>query len=436
MSSMIGNQTETTGNPNTTPVPAIATQAMEGNDPFGLRRFSLKRYTVRHLVYMFITLVVLAVATVRIAWSGELLTLILASISLAGVGLIFMLSLRATIRRVVVEQWIRLLGMGDFDYTIKPRGKSEVDKMLIALEAVRLKAVEAIQLDRVRTLSEELQLKNTELERTLDELQRTQDRIIIQRKLAELGELTAGFAHEIRNPLQFIHNFAGVSQGIALELHEMLGQTNELNKEDAQDLASDLAQNMERVVHHSDRANGIVSGILTLDRGTGGGFQATDLNRLVVQHVHAAHRSVQAQEIDFTDMEIVMDLGEDVKDITAIPGDFARVVANLTINACQAMAIKAREMDGAGYTPQLRVLTSRNDSGVTMIIRDNGTGITDDAKDKMFNPFYTTRDTGKHIGLGLTMAFDIVRVHSGYMEVETELGEYTEVRVLLPDGQE
>ena len=147
--------------------PKVRTVAapLEGNDPFGMRRFSLRRYTVRHLLYMLITLVVLSVVTARLAGSGDWLTLSLSATGLALMGLIFVLSFRATVKRIVVEQWIRRLGMGDFEYRIEPRRKTEVDKMLVALEAVRQEALKAMQLDLVRTLSEELQFKNDELER-------------------------------------------------------------------------------------------------------------------------------------------------------------------------------------------------------------------------------------------------------------------------------
>ena len=177
--------------------------------------------------------------------------------------------MRASIRTVQGEIWIRRMGMGDLEYRVEPTGNDEITKALEALETLRQSSLRAMQLDQVRLLSQELREKNAELESTLEKLRSTQDRIISQQKLAELGELSAGVAHEIRNPLQFIKNFTISSELLISELKTLLEQPDGLNEEEARDLIRDISENLERVTHHSDRANGIVSGMLTLDRLTG-----------------------------------------------------------------------------------------------------------------------------------------------------------------------
>ena len=245
----------------------------EANDPFGMSKYSIRRYSVQHILLLFSVLCLLAAINVQSVLSGHVALTVTAAIALflalAMTGLVVIVGLRT----VAIEVWIRRLGMGDFEYRVEPWGQDEVSKTCLALETLRLNSIRAMQLDTVRRLSDELHEKNEELERTLEELHHSQDQIISQQKLAELGELSSGVAHEMRNPLQFIRNFAVLSEDIAVELKEMIESPGEIDREEAEELIEVLADNMERVVHNSDRANGIVSAMLTLDRGTGGGFQ-------------------------------------------------------------------------------------------------------------------------------------------------------------------
>ena len=318
--------------------------------------------------------------------------------------------MRASIRTVQGEIWIRRMGMGDLEYRVEPTGNDEITKALEALETLRQSSLRAMQLDQVRLLSQELREKNAELESTLEKLRSTQDRIISQQKLAELGELSAGVAHEIRNPLQFIKNFTISSELLISELKTLLEQPDGLNEEEARDLIRDISENLERVTHHSDRANGIVSGMLTLDRGTGGGFRPVDLNRLVTEQTDLAHGAVQAQEPGFS-TRVNIEKDPDLGEVTLVPEDIARVIVNLVTNACQAMAEKA---PGAceNYMPELLVRTSGTGDGVTITVLDNGPGVTPEIARRMFIPFFTTRDTALNTGLGLSLAHDIAREHA------------------------
>ena len=206
------------------------------------------------------------------------------------------------------------------------------------------------------------------------------------------------------------------------------------DREEAEELVKDLVDNMDRVVHHSDRANGIVSAMLMLDRGTGGGFRPVDLNSLVIEQTNLAHRSVQAQDPGFS-AEIDLRLEDSMEEVVAVPEDIARVVANIVTNACQAMADKANN-HGKDYIPELSVGTSITDEAVVVTVRDNGVGMTPETMERMFNPFFTTKEGGRNTGLGLSLAFDVIREHGGNIEAESELGLYTEMKVVFPKQSE
>lgn len=282
----------------------------------------------------------------------------------------------------------------------------------------------------MRRLSEELREANEELEQALVELRQSQDRIISQQKLAELGELSSGMAHEMRNPLQFVLNFTSASIDVAAELDEMLARLDAADPEEADELITDLKENLDRVLHHGGRANSTVSAMMLLDRGTGGGFRAVDLNELLTEQTNLAHQSVKAYEPGFS-AEVSMELDAALEDVVAVPEDVARVIAHLVTNACQAMVERAR-LEGNEYRPRLTVATAAGDDEVTMRFRDNGEGMTPETMEKMFSPFFTTRTTERNTGLGLSLVHDVVRAHGGDITAESEPGDYTEITVTLP----
>ena len=196
----------------------------ESNDPFGMSKYSIRRYSVQHFLLMFSVLCLTAAINVQAVLIGHAVLIILAATAmvaaLAMAGLIVLIGVRS----VAIEIWIRRLGMGDFEYRVEPWGQDEISKTCLALETLRQNSIRAMRLDTVQRLSDELREKNDELEQALAGLRQSQDRIISQQKLAELGELSSGVAHEMRNPLQFIRNFASASKDIAAELEEMLEQ--------------------------------------------------------------------------------------------------------------------------------------------------------------------------------------------------------------------
>ena len=409
-----------------------ADQSPDSNDPFGVSKFSPRRNTVQIILCLALIIGLLAWTTIHAARTGSPTTTLIPAAALAAALVMIIILVRVSIRTVQGEIWIRRMGMGDLEYRVEPTGNDEITKALEALETLRQSSLRAIQLDQVRLLSQELQEKNVELESALETLRKTQDRIISQQKLAELGELSAGVAHEMRNPLQFIKNFSISSNLLIRELEPLLEQPDEASREEARELIQEISGNLERVNHHSERANGIVSGMLTLDRGSGRGFRPVNLNQLAAEQTNRAHQAVQVHEPGFS-AQVTMEADPDLGEITLVPEDVARVIANLVTNACQAMAEKARGA-GGNYTPELLVRTSGTGDGVTITVRDNGPGVTPEIERKMFNPFFTTRDTGRNTGLGLSLAHDIAREHGGDIEVRSEPGEYTEMRVFLPDG--
>lgn len=399
-----------------------------------MSKFSIRRYSVQHVLLLFSVLGLLAALNVFAILKGESLLTILAGTTLILALVMAGLVLFVGARTVAIELWIRRLGMGDFDYRIEPWGNDEVSKACEALETLRQSSIRAMQLDRVQQLSDELRDKNDELEIALADLRRSQDQIISQQKLAELGELSSGVAHEMRNPLQFIRNFADASKDIAEELREVFEKPDRLYESEAEELVNDLSDNMERVLHHSNRANGIVSAMLMLDRGSGGGFRAVDLNQLVTEQTNLAYRAVRVQDSDFV-AEIAMKLDATLEEVVLVPEDVARVIANLVSNACHAMLLKSRQA-GEEYEPKLNVATAGTESGVTILVGDNGSGMTREVREKMFNPFFTTKEGVRNTGLGLSLAYDVVREHGGDIEVDSEPGKHTSMTVILPKRTE
>ena len=278
----------------------VLNESSAGNDPFGMSRFSIRRYSVQHLLLIGLTIGLLVSLTVVAYRHGYVPLTALSAATLAVVLVKTTLVIWVGIRTVAVEIWIRRLGMGDLEYRIEPRGNDEVTKACQALEALRQNSIRAMQLDLVTQLSAELKERNGELEQALADLRESQDRIISQQKLAELGELASGVAHEMRNPLQFVRNFTSLSQELAVELRELLEQPGEVYRQQAEGLIEDLTGNLERVEHHSGRLNSIASAMMIYDRGTGGGFRPVRLNQLIGEQTNLGYRAIRVYEPDFS----------------------------------------------------------------------------------------------------------------------------------------
>ena len=369
--------------------------------------------------------------------TGRSLLIGLNAVSIVGAIMIAWLFVgRVLLRRLArLSERMRAMARGDLEGEVDIGGHDEVADMAAALEVFRRHALEVQRLNLVEKLANELREKNEELESTLTQLHRAQDQIVVREKLAALGELTAGVAHEIKNPLNFVKNFSEASQELVAELNEELADDAEGMDTEQQSLVreicDDLTENMTRIRHHGERADRIVRDMLKMgsDRGE---KQPTDINGLLEEHARLAFHSARAADPDFQ-LEIEEDLDPAVGQVEVIPQDLGRVFLNMVGNACHATDARRRNEDAdAGYNPKLRIVTKRFETRVEITIRDNGTGIPPDVIDKIFNPFFTTKPTDQGTGLGLALSNDIVRQHGGEIRVDSEPGSHTEMVVVIP----
>ncbi|OUJ76381.1 hypothetical protein BXP70_03285 [Hymenobacter crusticola] len=268
------------------------------------------------------------------------------------------------------------------------------------------------------------------LDRALMELKTTQSQLIQKEKMASLGELTAGIAHEIQNPLNFVNNFAEVSTELIDELEEARQQP-ERDAELEQDLLTDIRENLHKINHHGRRADAIVRGMLAHSNHGTGTKQPTKLNVLTEEYLRLAYQGVRAKDKSFV-CDLQTDFSEKLDKIPVVPQDIGRVLVNLFSNAFYAMQQRSQQ-EGNGYQPQVSVQTRQEADHVEIRVRDNGTGIPEPVRTKIFQPFFTTKPTGQGTGLGLSLSYDIVtKGHGGQLLVESELGRYTEFVVQLP----
>ena len=398
--------------------------------------YSLRRKSVQVILAMALILIVNVTLLVQTIATGDRALVVLASICLALFVFTFHRLVRTGLRSVALEIWNRHMGEGNLDYRVELAGNDEVNEAADALERLRQRSIEAQHLDLVRELSDDLQQKNDELQRVLLELQQTQDQIILRQKLVELGELTAGVAHEIRNPLNFMKNFSEASEELVAELREAIehhvGDLEDDERGLIVGITDELAENMLRMRTHGERANRIVRDMVMIGRG-GGKPQPVDINNLLNDRAMIAYHSALALYEDF-ELDINSDCDASVGEMKVVPEDMGRVFLNLVGNACSALDEKRRivEEDDGFYKPTLWLRTERTGEGVVIRIRDNGTGIPADSMDKIFNPFYTTKPSGTGVGLGLSLSSDVVRRYGGSITVQSEPGKFTEMTVRLP----
>ncbi|MBX9945535.1 MAG: GAF domain-containing protein [Reyranella sp.] len=275
----------------------------------------------------------------------------------------------------------------------------------------------------------------TELRDSLEDLKAAQANLIQSEKMASLGQLTAGIAHEIKNPLNFVNNFAGLSVELLAEIREVaapaFAQLDEAKRAEVDETMALITGNLEKIAEHGKRADGIVKSMLSHSRGGTGEWQAVDINALVEEALNLAFHGARAQDKNFN-ISLERDLTPASKPIEVVPQDVTRVFLNLFGNGFYA-ANKRRLAGTAGFKPLLRVSTRDLGEVFEIKVRDNGTGIPDEVRAKLFQPFFTTKPTGEGTGLGLSISYDIVtQQHGGTIEVESEVGSFTEFTVRLP----
>jgi signal transduction histidine kinase len=321
-----------------------------------------------------------------------------------------------------IQSVVRCIEMGAEDYLPKP------------FDPILLRARIGASLEKKRLRDRERR-KTAELESALQQLKETQEQLVVQEKMASLGALTAGVAHEIKNPLNFVTNFAILSRDLMKELLEILAPLREsMRTEDSEYLdgvINDLSGNLDRIRDHAKRADSIVRGMLAHSRGGAAQRETVDLNALVAEAVNLAYHGLRAQDAAFN---ITLEAAYDatMPPIQVVPQDLSRVILNIANNGCYA-AHQRKLIAHDAYRPTLSVSTTHTPTAIEVRIRDNGTGIPQAVLQKIFNPFFTTKPTGKGTGLGLSLSYQIVVEQlKGTIKVNTMEDEFTEFAITLP----
>ncbi len=293
---------------------------------------------------------------------------------------------------------------------------------------------------QVKERTAELTRQKEELQQTVIELKSTQALLIQSEKMASLGELTAGIAHEIQNPLNFVNNFSEVTKEL---LDEMKEELDKGNTDDAKEIADDVKLNLEKINHHGQRAADIVKGMLQHSRSSSGIKELTNINALADEYFRLAYHGLRAKDKSFN-ATMKTDFDESIGNINIIPQDMGRVILNLITNAFYVVTERnkleglrkkeenALQFQSSTYEPTVCVKTKKVNSKVEITVTDNGNGIPQKILDKIFQPFFTTKPTGQGTGLGLSLSYDIVKAHGGELKVETKEGEGTEFIIQLP----
>jgi len=291
------------------------------------------------------------------------------------------------------------------------------------------KEKESILAKQNETLETQVKERTASLNQSLENLKATQSQLIQSEKMASLGELTAGIAHEIQNPLNFVNNFAEVSNELVDEMNE------ELNKgdiEEAKAISEDIKQNLEKITHHGKRADGIVKGMLQHSRTGTGKTEPTDINKLTDEYFRLAYHGLRAKDKSFN-ATLETNCDDTIGKINVVPQDIGRVILNLFTNAFYAVDEKKKQEGNSNFSPKVSVSTKLNKNNVEISVKDNGNGIPKKVLDKIFQPFFTTKPTGQGTGLGLSMSYDIItKGHGGELKVETQEGTGTTFSISLP----
>lgn len=327
-------------------------------------------------------------------------------------------------------------------------GLSEEEKaafLKLIKEADRALTISEFKLDRTEKVKrttailleetiEELEQKRAAIEHTnaalnqsLEDLKATQAQLIQSEKMASLGELTAGIAHEIQNPLNFVNNFSDVSMEL---LEEMKVGLEAGNLEDVQELANDVIGNLEKILHHGKRAAGIIKGMLMHSRTNKGVKEATDLNALVDEYQRLAYHGLRAKDKSFN-VILETDYDDTIGKVDIVPQDIGRAILNVMINAFYAVNEKKNQVQEA-FQPTVSIQTKKSAEQILVSIADNGGGIPEEIANKIFQPFFTTKPTGQGTGLGLSLSYDIVKAHGGKLDFSTQAGTGTTFFIALP----
>jgi signal transduction histidine kinase len=303
---------------------------------------------------------------------------------------------------------------------------------VVHLRSQQLRREKRILEEKVNLRTHELEMEKEKVESTLAELKSTQAQLIQSEKMASLGELTSGIAHEIQNPLNFVNNFSEVNIELTTELNTELDKTDlpVEEKKNLADILHDITSNQQKINYHGKRADAIVKGMLQHSRSSTGVKERTDINALADEYLRLSYHGIRAKDKEFN-AAIKTDFDNSIDKINVVPQDIGRVLLNLYNNAFYTVAEK-KKLAGDGYDPTISVITKKSGNQVTITVSDNGGGIPQKALDKIFQPFFTTKPTGQGTGLGLSLSYDIIKAHGGEIKVETEEGEGSEFIICFP----
>ncbi len=347
-----------------------------------------------------------------------------------------------TVRSITVplkqlERSMASITQGDLNVAMPPTGVHEIGAMTRTLGMLRDSLIERQRLERERERAEaEIRAARDAAEAALHDLRAAQANLIQAEKMASLGQLTAGIAHEIKNPLNFVNNFASLSIGLLEELKAAAASAFEAlepgQRGQVEEVTEMLSGNLERIGEHGRRADNIVKSMLAHSRSGGGDRQTVDLNALVEDSLNLAYHGARAQDQNFN-ITLEREYGRDIAPVVLVPQDMTRVFLNLFGNGFYAANQRGRAASGGAFRPVLTVTTRDLGEAVEVRVRDNGIGIPDDIRDKLFQPFFTTKPTGEGTGLGLSISYEIVtKQHGGTIKVASEVGAFTEFVVTLP----
>jgi signal transduction histidine kinase len=347
-----------------------------------------------------------------------------------------------TVRSITVplkalERSIASITQGELEVAMPPTGVPEIGAMTRTLGMLRDSLIERTQLERKRQQAEaEMRVARDAAEAALHDLKAAQANLIQAEKMASLGQLTAGIAHEIKNPLNFVNNFASLSIGLLDELKAAaafaFGSLDERKRGQVDEVSELLTGNLERIVEHGKRADNIVKSMLAHSRAGGGDRQIVDLNALVEESLNLAYHGARAKDPNFN-ITLDRQYGADIAPVELVPQDMTRVFLNLFGNGFYAANERRRVVANGTFRPVLAVTTRDLGKAVEVRVRDNGVGIPEEIKDRLFQPFFTTKPTGEGTGLGLSISYEIVtKQHGGTIEVASEVGAFTEFVVSLP----
>jgi len=297
----------------------------------------------------------------------------------------------------------------------------------LAVSVDRFQKARILKAERERSRAKEM-AQAKEIEKAYNELKVTQAQLIQSEKMASLGELTAGIAHEIQNPLNFVNNFSEVNSEL---IKEMKQEIDKGNLEDVKTIADNIDENEQKIIHHGKRADAIVKGMLQHSRSSSNVKEPTNINALADEYLRLSYHGLRAKDKSFN-ANFKTDFDESIGNINIVPQDIGRVLLNLYNNAFYAVTEKAKQQPG-GYEPTVSVSSKKIHNTVELTVKDNGNGIPQKVIDKIFQPFFTTKPTGQGTGLGLSLSYDIVKAHGGEIKVETKKGEGTEFIIQLPN---